>query len=52
MQMSAKTDKERDGPQAILASIVSQTLPDAQHAFYHAKHLELLVHTLEGQPAR
>ncbi len=52
MQMSAKTDKETDDLQAILASIVSQTRPDAQHAVYHARHLELLVHTLEGQPAR
>ena len=52
MQMSAKSDKERDGLQENLASIVSQTRPDAQHAVYHAKHLELLVHALEGQPAR
>ncbi|KAL0025266.1 hypothetical protein WJX77_012112 [Trebouxia sp. C0004] len=52
LQMSAKTDKERDGLQAILVSIVSQTLPNAQHAIYHAKYLELIVHTLEGQPAR
>ena len=52
MQMSAKTDKETDGLQAMLASIVSQTAPDAQHAFYHARHLELMVYTLEGQPAR
>ncbi len=52
MQMSAKTDKETDDLQAILASIVSQTAPDAQHAVYHARHLELLVHTLEGHPAR
>lgn len=52
MQMPAKTDKERDDLQAILASIVSQTPPDAQHAVYHARHLELLVHTLEGHPAR
>ena len=37
---------------ALLASIVSQTQPDAQYALYHAKHLELLVQSVEKQPAR
>ena len=50
MQMSS--DAGSGDLQALLESIVSQTAPDARHAVYHAKHLELCVHKMELQPTR
>lgn len=50
MQMSEPGEQE--GLQTLLDSITSQTCPDAQHAAYHAKHLELLVQRMESQPTR
>ena len=50
MQMSKPGEKE--GLQTLLDSITAQTRPDVQHAAYHAKYLEQLMHQMESQPAR
>ena len=50
MQMSKPGEEE--GLQTLLDSITAQTRPDAQHAAYHAKHLEQLMHKMESQRAR
>lgn len=50
MQMSKPG--EVDGLQALLDSITARTCPDVDHAAYHAKHLEQLMHQMESQPAR
>ena len=51
LQVQMSADENEDLP-TLLSSIVSQTHPDARHAVYHAKHLELLMRGMEKQPAR